>query len=107
RLRIELAAEALDRIGVNDGARVRGEHLPRGEVLEISLVHRSLLRRAARRRDSNRPETRRSPALRGCNAKSGGLFSTMSIRCKGGSGRRMSGFRSSPRKAGPRFEAGI
>src|SRR5215510_10784717 len=34
RLRIELAAEALDRIGVDDGARVRREHLPRSAVLE-------------------------------------------------------------------------
>src|SRR6516162_6892361 len=55
RLRLELAAEAFDRIGVDDGARVRREHLPRSEVLEISFVHRSLLRRAARERQSERP----------------------------------------------------
>src|SRR5262249_33721913 len=87
----ELAAKSLDRIGVDDRARVRGEHLPRSEVLEISLVHRILLRQTARRGMANRPRTARSlgPALRGCNATSGGLFSPMSMRCKGVSRRRM------------------
>src|SRR5262249_12235982 len=90
RLRIELAAEALDRIGVDDGARVRREHLPRSEVLEISFVHRSLLRRAARRQRSERPRTMRC-RLRGRNAINAGLFSPTSVRCKCGSGRRMTG----------------
>src|SRR5262249_38612781 len=84
RLRIELAAKSLDRIGVDDGARVRGEHLPRSEVLEISLVHRILLREAARRGMANRPRMARSPgpALRGRSAINGGLFSPASVRCK-------------------------
>src|SRR5215467_11139963 len=85
RLRIELAAKSLDRIGVDDGACVRGEHLPRSEVLEISLVHRILLRQTARRGMANRRRTARSlgPALRGRNAMNAGLFSPMSMRCKG------------------------
>src|SRR5262249_57572657 len=77
RLWIELAAEALDRIGVDDGARVRGEHLPRSEVLEISLVHRSLLRQTARRGMANRRRTARTPgtALHGPTATTAGLAS--------------------------------
>src|SRR4029453_4357369 len=90
RLWIELAAEALDRIGADDGARVGREPLPRGEVLEISLVHRSLLRRAARRHRSEQPRTMRC-RLRGRNAINAGLFSPASVRCKCGSGRRMTG----------------
>src|SRR5262249_12254715 len=102
RLRIELASKSFDRICVDDGARVRVEHLPRSEVLEISLVHRILLREAARRGMANRPRTARSPgpALCGRSAINGGLFSPMSMRCKGGSGRRMTGFPLIPAKAG-------
>src|SRR5262249_3249405 len=110
RLRIELPAKSLDRIGVDDGACVRGEHLPRSEVLEISLVHPMLLRQTARRGMANRPRTARSlgPALRGCNATSGGLFSPMSTRCKGGSRRRMSAmqwFSVRPRESGTQILA--
>jgi hypothetical protein len=44
RLRIEFAGKCFDRSGVDDGARLRREHLPGSEILEISLVHRILLR---------------------------------------------------------------
>src|SRR5262245_57678055 len=43
RLRVELAGETLDRIGFHDDACLRREHLPGGEILEISLLHRRLL----------------------------------------------------------------
>src|SRR5262245_39418355 len=43
RLRIELAAESLDRIRADDGPRLRCEHRPGGEILEIRLVHCRLL----------------------------------------------------------------
>src|SRR5215510_5468618 len=90
RLRIELAAEALDRIGVDDGARVRREHLPRSEVLKISLVHRSLLRRAARRGMATANGAVAGPCT-GATPLNAGLFSPASVRCKCGSGRRMTG----------------
>src|SRR5262249_58496017 len=61
RLWIELAAKSFDRIGVDDGARVRGEHLPPSEGLEISLVPRILLREAARLVIAQPPRTPRSP----------------------------------------------
>src|SRR5437870_12796829 len=44
RLRIELAGKTLDRSRVDDRARLRREHLPGSEILEVSLLHRILLR---------------------------------------------------------------
>src|SRR4051794_36379816 len=43
RLWIKLTGESLDRIRADDGTRRRCEHLPGGEILQISFVHCRLL----------------------------------------------------------------
>jgi hypothetical protein len=47
RLRIEFAGKPFDRAALDHGARVRREYLPGREILEKSLLHRTLLHRSA------------------------------------------------------------
>ena len=63
RLPVELAGKSFDRGGVDHGAHVRREHLPRREIFEIGLGHRHL-----RSRRPGHSLARAAPAVSGAAA---------------------------------------